>query len=90
MCVLQDGWNKFDVFLVVTAIIDLIITTAQMNFIRVLRVLRTQKLLRFFRIAQNGRMGKAAQVRACLGFPIRICSSETSATCALDSTLSSA
>ena len=42
----QEDWNKFDFVLMLLAVIDLALSFLHTSFIRALRVLRAQKLLR--------------------------------------------
>ena len=42
----QEDWNKFDFTLAVLAALDLVLSFLHTSFIRALRVLRAQKLLR--------------------------------------------
>jgi hypothetical protein len=44
---LQDGWNRFDLVLVVVALVDILVDSVQGSFLRVLRALhRTMGMLR--------------------------------------------
>ena len=43
---MQEDWNKFDFVLMLLAVIDLALSFLHTSFIRALRVLRAQKLLR--------------------------------------------
>lgn len=60
----QDSWNRFDLVLVLLAVLDLVVSAVQANFVRALRILRMQKLLRLLRAVRLVKVVKMAQVSA--------------------------
>jgi len=48
----KNGWNKFDLFVVIASLFDLIVSFLESQFLKVLRVFRVQKLLRLLRISR--------------------------------------
>jgi hypothetical protein len=62
-CCSQVGWNKFDLFLVVLALVDAFTTSVQLSFLRVLRLLRMTRVVHLARAAGMVRLVKMATVR---------------------------
>lgn len=50
-------WNKFDLFLVFTSLLDVIVSVMSVNFLRVLRLLR---LLKVMKMAKSLKVGRVA------------------------------
>jgi len=49
----KNNWNKFDLFLVLTSLVDVAAAFLSTNFLRVLRILRLQRLLRLLRVMKS-------------------------------------
>jgi hypothetical protein len=59
----KNGWNKFDLFVVIASLFDLIVSFLESQFLKVLRVFRVQKLLRLLRISRMIKLVKGLKVR---------------------------
>jgi len=64
---LRDTWSQLDFFIVVSALIDVAVTGVNLSFVKILRLLRTLRPLRFISHSSNIKLIFTALIESLSG-----------------------
>ena len=63
---IRNIWNKFDFFIVVAGIFDVVLSFFENSFTKVVIIFRIQKILRLLRITRMIKLVKGLKARPCI------------------------